>query len=224
MRTVATLFNYSGLMPETERQASEWLNIVRTYVQHATIAVGGNLLVTSATSDLYDFSPSDNERIKVLYNQFIDIANQKSPISVRIEDDPADMSIILWGSVQEALVRSNAEPGINSARGALELVYQHKIFEYDIPAPIAKFCEQTNILKDLRLSLSLIKKFFVSIVNLEMEIERDPQEETEWVSINFTVRGALDDISSSYDKYIEQWSNAADDNAFGLIRLAFSVE
>jgi hypothetical protein len=67
------------------------------------------------------------------------------------------------------------------------------------------FCLRYNIQNYLQLAINLAKRCFPSLHELQLYLEHDPDTGEQWLVIDATVEGEVDEILSKYDKYTDLW-------------------
>lgn len=70
---------------------------------------------------------------------------------------------------------------------------------------VKKFCEGHGIQRYLQSAISLAKEYFPFIQELTLEVEGDPESNEEWVTIDITVEGNIEEIIENYDNYISKF-------------------
>lgn len=67
------------------------------------------------------------------------------------------------------------------------------------------FCLRYNIQNYLQVAINLAKECFPSLNEVQLYLEQDPDTREQWLVIDATVGGEVDEILSKYDKYTDLW-------------------
>jgi hypothetical protein len=88
---------------------------------------------------------------------------------------------------------------------------------------VSEFCSQKGISEYLETTLKIIKESFPPVRGLHLLKEQDPEAEEQWLLIDITVDGSIDDILEGYDHYVDQWVKSVPESVRKNIRLSYSV-
>jgi len=88
---------------------------------------------------------------------------------------------------------------------------------------VSEFCFQKGISEYLETTLKVIKESFPPVRGLHLLKEQDPEAEEQWLLIDITVDGSIDDILEGYDHYVDQWVKSVPESVRKNIRLSYSV-
>ena len=88
---------------------------------------------------------------------------------------------------------------------------------------VREFCSQKGISEYLKTTLNIINESFPPVRELRLLKEQDPETEEQWLSIDITVDGSIEDILEGYDHYVDQWVASAPESVRENIRLSYSV-
>lgn len=106
---------------------------------------------------------------------------------------------------------------------AYVLPLQFSVLQTHVPQDVLHFCFRQGILEYLPPAMDLIEKSFPSIQGLHLEQEQDPETGEEWLTINFTLRGQVNEILDSYDKYTDEWVSLVPWPEREKVRIAYNV-
>ncbi len=88
---------------------------------------------------------------------------------------------------------------------------------------VSEFCSQKGISEYLKTALNIINESFPPVRILHLLKEQDPETEEQWLLIDITVDGSINDILEGYDHYVDQWVASAPESIRESIRLSYSV-
>ena len=88
---------------------------------------------------------------------------------------------------------------------------------------VSEFCSQKGISEYLDTTLKIIKESFPPVRGLHLLKEQDPEVEEQWLLIDITVDGSIDNILEGYDHYVDQWVKSVPESVRKNIRLSYSV-
>lgn len=71
----------------------------------------------------------------------------------------------------------------------------------EVSLEVRRFCAKHGIEQYLSSTIELVKSCFEDIRELYLEIEEDPETGEEWLSINVTVAGTIEEVLASYEQY-----------------------
>jgi len=92
-----------------------------------------------------------------------------------------------------------------------------------ITPEIAEFCSRERITSYLPTAVNSIEMNFPTISELKIEVERDPETEEEWLVLNVTIRGEVEEVLNNYDKYINYWVSTVPWPERQKIRLLYNI-
>ena len=92
-----------------------------------------------------------------------------------------------------------------------------------IPPEVLSFCTQEGILNYLWAMTEIVKRSFLRIDNLAMDVEEDPETGEKWVLVSVAVRGAVEEILEEYDHYTEDLIFNVPWPERDKIRLSFNI-
>lgn len=86
-----------------------------------------------------------------------------------------------------------------------------------------RFCLNKGILRYLGVAGSLVEKHFPTIQELYMAPEQDPESGEEWINLEITIKGDMEEVLTNYDSYTDEWILAVDWPERNNIRLSYNV-
>lgn len=92
-----------------------------------------------------------------------------------------------------------------------------------ITPEIIEFCSRERITSYLPTAVNSVEKNFPTMSELKIEAEQDPETEEEWLVLNVTVRGEVDEVLNNYDKYINYWVSTIPWPERQKIRLLYNI-
>ena len=104
--------------------------------------------------------------------------------------------------------------GINRIRGKFLTLLSPEILQ---------FCSRHEILPYLAVAIDLIEKSFPSIFNLKIYPEQDPETEDEWLLLDLTLQGEVDEVLDNYDAYTDRWICSVPWPQQEKIRLSYNI-
>ena len=99
-------------------------------------------------------------------------------------------------------------------------------FEIDrstVSPDVLRFCHQNDILRYFLIAIDLVKKSFPTLRDLQFQLEKDPETEDEWLSLEVTIQGEVDDILIYYDNYTRQKVSLIPWPKRDKIRLSYNI-
>ena len=72
-----------------------------------------------------------------------------------------------------------------------------------IPDETIEQSDKWGIKEYLIIAISLVKKYFPTYYDLNFSLQRDYEIDDEWVTIDVSIDGDIEELLDSYDKYIE---------------------
>lgn len=88
---------------------------------------------------------------------------------------------------------------------------------------VLQFCARSGILEHLFLALDCARSAFPSAVRMDVILDRDPEDGTEYVRLAVTTSGEIDEVLDAYDTYTQKWLDAVPYPESGLICLTYSL-
>ncbi len=104
-----------------------------------------------------------------------------------------------------------------------DLVEDFVQIERQISPEILQFCSQNGILQSLPVAIDLIERHFPSNDKLDLYLEHDPETEEEWLVLDLTLRGEVDEVLDNYDKYTDHWVSSVPWPQRHKIRLVYNI-
>lgn len=92
-----------------------------------------------------------------------------------------------------------------------------------ITPEIIEFCSRERITSYLPTAVNSVERNFPTISELKIEVEQDPETEEEWLVLNVTIRGEVDEVLNNYDKYINYWVSSVPWPERQKIRLLYNI-
>jgi hypothetical protein len=92
-----------------------------------------------------------------------------------------------------------------------------------ITPEIIEFCSRERITSYLPTAVNSAEKNFPTMSELKIETEQDPETEEEWLVLNVTIRGEVDEVLNNYDKYINYWVSTVPWPERQKIRLLYNI-
>lgn len=72
-------------------------------------------------------------------------------------------------------------------------------------------------------TIPLIRRIFTNVSGLQIQYEHDSETEQEWLSLNVTMSGQIDEILEQYDSYVKQYNRLVPWPARSLMRLSYEI-
>jgi hypothetical protein len=88
---------------------------------------------------------------------------------------------------------------------------------------ILQFCSRQRILGYLPTAINLVERSFPSISELIMHPEKDPETGGEWLALNVTIQGEVDEVLNNYDNYTGHWVSSVPWPERHKIRLSYNI-
>jgi hypothetical protein len=98
-----------------------------------------------------------------------------------------------------------------------------KFHKYNLSQDILRFCVKHRILRYLFITLDIIGQIFSQVEKLSMEQEQDHETDEEWLMIDLTVYGEVDEILEKYNKYTDQIISSIPWPERSKIRLSYNI-
>jgi hypothetical protein len=95
-----------------------------------------------------------------------------------------------------------------------------KPFQVALVKPVVYLKTQ---LQYLPVAIDLIERHFPSIDKLDLYLEHDPETEEEWLVLDLTLRGEVDEVLDNYDKYTDHWVSSVPWPQRQKIRLSYNI-
>jgi hypothetical protein len=92
-----------------------------------------------------------------------------------------------------------------------------------ITPEIIEFCSRERITSYLPSAINSIERNFPTTSELKIEVEQDPETDEEWLVLNVTTRGEVDEVLNHYDKYINYWVSTVPWPERQKIRLLYNI-
>jgi hypothetical protein len=92
-----------------------------------------------------------------------------------------------------------------------------------ITPEIIEFCSRERVTSYLPTAVNSVERNFPTISELKIEVEQDPETEDEWLVLNVTIRGEVDEVLNNYDKYINYWVSSVPWPERQKIRLLYNI-
>ena len=109
------------------------------------------------------------------------------------------------------------------SRDVSSSIHAKDLPEAPLTPQVSEFCSQKGISEYLETTLKIIKENFPPVRGLHLLKEQDPEVEEQWLLIDITVDGSIDNILEGYDHYIDQWVKSVPEPVRKNIRLSYSV-
>lgn len=93
----------------------------------------------------------------------------------------------------------------------------------DLSEEVRTFCVQHQLFQCLSKATSLVKACFVSIQSIVPLLEEDQDTGENWIVLEVTVQGDVDDVLEQYDKYTESWVTSVQWPECERVRLSYII-
>lgn len=103
------------------------------------------------------------------------------------------------------------------------LPLQFNVLKTNVPQEILHFCSRQGIIKYLPTAIDLLERRFSSIKDVHMQEGQDPETGEEWLTLNFTIQGQIDEVLDKYDKYTDEWNSLVPWPDREKVRIAYNV-
>jgi len=92
------------------------------------------------------------------------------------------------------------------------------------PSPdVLHFCVQHGILPYLSVTIDLIERCFSSIIELQLQQEQDPETGEEWLILDVTTSGEVDEVLNNHETYTDALVSSVPWPERDKIRLSYSI-
>ncbi|MBI4641576.1 MAG: hypothetical protein HY731_12830 [Candidatus Tectomicrobia bacterium] len=98
-----------------------------------------------------------------------------------------------------------------------------RTFQDQLSQDVLHFCLRQGILQHLLVALDLVEKYFSSIRELHLHYEHDPEIGEEWLVIEVTVQGEVEEVLDNYDTYTDCWVSSVPWADRHKIRLSYNI-
>lgn len=98
-----------------------------------------------------------------------------------------------------------------------------KQLEAQLNQNIADFSIKKGLRQYLQTAFDIIYQSFPLIRELRLLQEQDPETDEEWLLIDITVDGEIEEILDSYDNYVKKWVSSAPSSIRENIRLSYNI-
>jgi hypothetical protein len=85
------------------------------------------------------------------------------------------------------------------------------------------FCLRQRLLRPLLIAIDLIKQYFPKVQDLHLQLDQDPETGDEWLVLDITVQGEVDDVLESYEAYTSQWVSSVPWPQRDKLRLSYNI-
>ena len=100
---------------------------------------------------------------------------------------------------------------------------EFKFHKADISHDLLRFCFKHGVVRYLLVTLDIVDQFFPQIEELSMSQEQDPEMGDEWITIDISIRGEIDEVLEKYNKYTDQFITSIPWPERSKIRLSYNV-
>ncbi len=98
-----------------------------------------------------------------------------------------------------------------------------KPYDKNISPGILQICDIWGIRDYLFIAIDLIKKHFSSLQDISIALEKDQEVDEEWLVLDVTIAGEIDEILDEYDKYSENLVDSVKWPERDKIRLSYNI-
>ena len=102
-------------------------------------------------------------------------------------------------------------------------VLQRKGFKTHLSPDILHFCSQQGLLGYLTIAVNLIERCFPTLQELHPHRETAPETGEEWLRLDVTLHGEIDEILEHYDKYTDLWVSLVPWPECDKIQLSYDI-
>jgi hypothetical protein len=95
--------------------------------------------------------------------------------------------------------------------------------EANITPQVSEFYCKKGISEYLNTALNIIKESFPPVRELHLIKEQDPETEKQWLLIDITIDGTIEEILDGYDNYVDQWVESTPESVREYVRLSYGV-
>jgi hypothetical protein len=98
-------------------------------------------------------------------------------------------------------------------------------FEDPPSSPIIQITKKyfEELLRYLPVAIDLIGRCFSSIQDLHLQLEQDPEVGEEWLVLDVTIQGEVEEVLNEYDNYTDHWVSSVPWPERDKIRLSYNV-
>ena len=116
------------------------------------------------------------------------------------------------------------EPSIPfGASEVREAALPFKISKIDLSLDMVRFCLRNGIWQYLTVAIGLIEECFPSIRQLRLQTEEDPETGDEWLVLDITIEGEVDEVLDNYDNYTDRFVSSVPWPKRDKIRLSYNM-
>lgn len=108
-------------------------------------------------------------------------------------------------------------------KGPDKSVVVSEIPDLQLSSEASAFCKRKGILQYIPVAVDLIRTSFHLTGGIETELEIDPETEEEWLSIEISVQGKVEEVIKNYEQYISGWVSSVPWPQRHKIRLSYNV-
>ena len=88
---------------------------------------------------------------------------------------------------------------------------------------IIEFCSRERITSYLSTAVNLVESSFPSTTGMKINLEKDPETGEEWLVLNVTIQGEVDEVLNNYDNYTIHWVSSVPWPECHKIRLSYNI-
>ena len=85
------------------------------------------------------------------------------------------------------------------------------------------FCKKRGIFEYLKVAINIIRESFISVRQLSLFPEQDPETGEKWLLIDIAVDGTTEEVLEAYDRYIDQWVSVSPESIREGIKLSYRI-
>ncbi len=97
------------------------------------------------------------------------------------------------------------------------------LMQPEVTPEVRRFCAKHKIEQYLSSTIELVKSCFEDVREFHLEMEEDPETGEEWLSINVTVAGTIEEVLASYEQYTSLLISKVPWPQRSLFRLSYNI-
>ena len=149
--------------------------------------------------------------------------DQRNSIDLANREASKDTSLDPLEQISQVLFKGISKIGLRIISELSELQENQLSLLYQLPSEALYFCYRQKILKFVPSAINLLQTTFSNLTQQNIQPGKDPETGEEWLELNVTLQGQVNEVLDQYDKYNDLLVTSVPWPERNKIRLTYNI-